>query len=190
MANINIIGFTGKIGAGKSTAVQILHDHLVSNKRNIVVTMNFEDPLKEAIKHLFNFTDEQVYGDEQDELTWNGSKSARQVLQWLGTDVMRKNTPDHFVILMNARIESLRRELQENDECWVLIGDVQYKNEEDFIHTAEGKEIRILREMSTHVLEQGLSFYDDTVLNDGTLESFKTALINQFESLRRQKTIL
>ena len=78
-----LIGVLGRKGSGKDT----VSDYIV-NKYNFE-KMIIADPLKIACKELFNFTDEQLYGNLKETVDPQWGLSPRQAFQWLGTDIFR-----------------------------------------------------------------------------------------------------
>lgn len=173
-----IVGFHGRAGSGKDTAAEGFDKFLISDKGiGESIHLAFAKPLKDAAKILFNFKDEQLYDTRLKEETdnrWN--KSPRQILQWLGTDAIRKNiSEDFFLIHMKQRVE-------ESDNPFISITDVRFPNEAKLVREMGGFVIEILRddkstggtEHSNHSTEQRLSkdFVDYTVENNGTIDEF------------------
>src|SRR5438045_2338658 len=80
-----IIGILGFKRAGKDTVA----DYIVSNYG--FEKMILSQPLKEACKILFNFTDEQLYGNLKEIVDSNWKTSPRKIMQYLGTDILRND---------------------------------------------------------------------------------------------------
>lgn len=177
-----IIAFAGPAGAGKDTAANILAERLKHRRR--VARLAFAQPLKEAARHLFGFTDEQLYGEEKELAVWKGEKSPRDVLQWLGTDVLRANDPDHFLHLMRARIDKADADI-------ILITDLRFDNEADLVREMGGRVVWIKREgraqkkieTTQHASEAGISSFDVTIDNDGTKTMLEEHLLVAFKDL-------
>lgn len=167
-----IIGLHGRAGAGKDTAADFLPDYFCK--------LAFAKPLKDSAKVLFNFTDKQLYDPiekEKVDQTWN--KSPRQILQWLGTDILRNNIgTDFFLKHMKQRIE------QSSYNCFVVV-DIRFPNEAKFIKDMGGIIIEVARNKtgtihSNHETEQRISEHliDETITNDSTKDALKTAFFN------------
>lgn len=163
IANKRIIGITGRAGAGKNTAAEALCEY---------EEVAFVKPLKDAVKILFNFTDEQLHDTKLKEVIdprWG--KSPRQILQWLGTDCLRSEINEHFFLLhMENKIQHLKSDN-------VVITDVRFDNEAKFIKERGGKIVKITRgeekeDKEAHSSEKGVSdeFIDEIIANDGTIE--------------------
>lgn len=56
-----IVGLAGKSGVGKDTVALILKQDIAN-----VETVSFAKPLKEFVKDVFHFTDDQVYGNSKE----------------------------------------------------------------------------------------------------------------------------
>lgn len=127
---------------------------------------HFADPLKEMAINLFNINPQQVYGSDDEKnkpthLLWEdipsvpkdktGNMTAREFLQYFGTDVVRK-------IYHNAWVNAtLNRVLVEQSEI-AIIPDVRFPNEVSAIRDNGGIVIRLTRDLyhSDHDSEQAL----------------------------------
>ena len=90
--NRKIIGLTGVAGAGKDSAALAIKESEPTTD-----IFPFAGPLKEACKILFNFSHEQLHDPiikEVHDKRWN--KTPREILQWLGTDVLRTHINQDF----------------------------------------------------------------------------------------------
>ena len=169
-----IIGFNGIAGAGKDTAALSFKE----SERNVDI-FAFAGPLKDACKILLY---DPVMKETCDE-TWG--KSPREILQWLGTDILRTHVnQDFFVMNMKQRIDLSKAE-------YIIISDVRFDNEAEFIRSLGGKIVKIERTMgsgssnegkttkhSGHITEKGISekLIDVIVENNGTIEEFQNKI--------------
>ena len=82
-----IIGFMGLAGAGKTTAAQALWRACATS----CSVMSFATPLKEAVKQLCLFSDEQVYGDldAKSLVDPRWGFSPRQAMQMIGVSCVQ-----------------------------------------------------------------------------------------------------
>lgn len=118
---------------------------------------NFADSLKDMCINLFGFTYDQAYGTNQQKdekvkhLLWNnmprgkvgrkapkGEMSAREFMQFFGTNVMRKM---HNDVWANACLNKI---LKEGSDL-AIIADVRFPNEVEAITKAGGKVLRLER---------------------------------------------
>ena len=140
-----IIGFVGFIGSGKDTAA----DYLVNfhgYRRD-----SFANTLKDAVSCVFGWdrtllegrtTEAREWREQVD--TWWAERldmphlTPRWVLQYWGTDVLRKGFHDDIWI---ASLENKMRKTTDN----IVISDVRFPNEIKAIHNAGGIVVRIKR---------------------------------------------
>lgn len=170
-----LIGFIGTKGSGKSTASTYL-----TSKYGFIEN-SFAAPLKKACQCLFLLTNEQVNGTlsqkETPDTRWFGC-SPRQLLQFVGTDLLRNNLHKLMPELgSDIFIHHFRLWFQEqvafNPNVKIVISDVRFQNELDFIHELGGTVVKIERGneiVDTHVSESGicgLDGYDLLLDNNG-----------------------
>lgn len=140
-----IVGFVGFIGSGKDTAA----DYLVNShgfRRD-----SFANTLKDAVSCVFGWDRTMLEGrtaasrewrDQVD--TWWAQRldiphlTPRWVLQYWGTDVLRKGFNDDIWI---AALENKMRKTTDN----IVISDVRFPNEIRAIRNAGGRVFRIKR---------------------------------------------
>ncbi len=140
-----IIGISGRKYSGKDT----LGDYLV--KHHGYIRLAFADALKEATKNIFGFTDEQVYGDKKEEVDPFWNISAREVLQFLGTNIFRNNIKeilpnvgnDLWIYVVKRKI---LQKLEEDQNAKFVITDVRFPNEVEFIKSMGGMTIKLKRD--------------------------------------------
>ena len=130
-----LIGFSGKKGSGKS----YFADYLVNNK--LFIKLSFASPLKEITKILFNLSDEDVKDPIKKELiNPKFNASPRELMQWLGTDIMREEFNKKFNYSGSIWIDNVKDKvktlLDKNKD--VVIDDVRFQNEVDMIHSLGG----------------------------------------------------
>lgn len=107
---MKVILVSGKAQNGKDTVASILHNKL-SEAHYRVLTTHYADLVKYVCRNYFG---------------WDGNKDekGRQILQYVGTDVVRKQNPTYwvdFVVMM----------LKYSQENWdyVIIPDCRFPNE-------------------------------------------------------------
>ena len=117
-----------------------------------VRSFSFADPLKIISIQLFGLTEEQCYGTDEEKNTpinikWEdvptgedsgGFMTAREFLQYFGTDICRK-------IKSNIWVESCINRMLESGTELAIVPDVRFPNEADAIKQAGGKVIRLTR---------------------------------------------
>lgn len=135
-----IIGICGAIGAGKDSAA----DHLV--EKHQFVKESLAAPMKEMVRELFAIPPENLYGSQEQKAKplWHLPKndglshwSAREVLEFFGSDACRTINPNVWV---NAMFRRLRETASD-----IVICDVRFQNEADMLRRLGGSVIRVVK---------------------------------------------
>ena len=134
----------------------------------------FATPLKDAAAELLGIPAawlKNAHSWEKEQIIPGFNFSYREFLQKLGTEFARDRiSPDFWVDRMN--IEILKYPVFEN----MVISDVRFDNEADFITKSKGMLIEVVRDSQgnadDHASELGLSkqFTPYTLLNDGKID--------------------
>lgn len=166
-----VYGITGHKEHGKDTFSRLLQGSKYGYKYKIT---HFADPLKDLCKLVFNLTDEQVNTTEGKkaklinpividnhlsflrhytklDLKEQGkiANSVRELLQYVGSDYIRKEAGTFWIEKIRQCIESDKS---------IIISDVRFKNEANLIKSYGGKIIKIVRidfpkEKDSHISE-------------------------------------
>jgi len=171
-----LIGLLAKKQHGKDTTA----DHLVKN-------YNFEKiayatPLKNVCKELFDFNEEQLYGDEKEKIDDFWGITPRGAFQYVGTELVRKQmgvllpeVGDAFWVKVMERKLMNDNNLDKN----IVISDVRFQNEVDLIKKCGGIIIKIERNLENqdnHLSEMeidNIKNYDHKINNNsGILELY------------------
>lgn len=167
-----VVCISGQARAGKDTAAEMMKRELEEEWNHRVLTIHNADLLKFMCKTLFG---------------WDGQKNekGRHVLQYVGTDVIRKQEPDFWVAFI---IKVLK--LFPNEWDYVLIPDVRFPNEISelkkagfdvhHIHITRPVENDLTEEQRNHPSETALKDVtpDETIVNNGALEDLNQCVIN------------
>lgn len=164
-----LVGILGKKRAGKDTISDYLEKKYNFNK------IAFATPLKEVCKILFDFSDEQLYGDLKEVVDPNWGMSPRHMMQYLGTDILRKQIKDDMWI--NIVRNKYLKYTKENKDYRMVISDVRFPNEIKAVHDLSGIVIKVTRpsinnkdQHESETLIDTINDYDFEVINDGTME--------------------
>ena len=165
-----LIGIVGKKRSGKDT----VSDYLV--KHHNFVKMAFADPIKQIAKIIFDFNDEQLYGDDKELLDKKWGIKPRDVLQKLGTEFGQYDLINYFPELKskinrNIWVEKLKSDyykLPQNTN--VIISDTRFKHEIDEIIKMGGIIIKINRNINNtisdnHISENEMEYIDHSKFN-------------------------
>lgn len=170
-----IVCISGKARAGKDTSAQFLKEHLEWNLKSNTLIIHNADLLKYMCTSL---------------LGWDGIKDekGRHMLQYVGTDVVRKKDPNFWV---NYILKIL--ELFPDQWDYVLIPDVRFPNEIEVLKNAgfDVKHIHINRHVDNGLTDEQKAHASETALdelvpdavieNDGTLADLKCNIVGAFE---------
>tara|TARA_Y100000034_G_scaffold56669_1_gene69322 strand:+ start:292 stop:1032 length:741 start_codon:yes stop_codon:yes gene_type:complete len=122
-----------------------------------IKSYNFADALKSIAINFFGLTYEQCYGSEKDKSSPSPIKgyTAREFLQYFGTDVCRSLKKDVWVDFCINQIKSEQSAL-------ALVGDCRFPDEVEAIQKAGGKVIRLTRTPhdDSHASEIALDTYE------------------------------
>ncbi len=167
---MRIVVVSGKAGSGKDTSAVIMADILRKAGKRVLIT-HYADLLKYICRQFFG---------------WNGHKDedGRHLLQYVGTDVIRKVDPDFWVGF-------LRDVLFFFEDKWdyVLIPDLRFPNELSVLRDAgfETIHVRVLRDgadngltekQKEHLSETALDncLPDLTLRNDEDIPALQTKI--------------
>lgn len=181
-----IIGILGNKGHGKDT----ISDHLVSKYQ--FHKKAFGNPLKEICHILFGFNHEQLYGNRKEIKDKYWGITPRKAMQFVGTELFRNKMNELIPgISHNFWLECIRRQSGKYDR--LVISDVRFQNEVDFIHEMNGIVIKVERENKktndVHASEREIrqiTNYDFYVANNSDLQ----ALYSKVDNLCHQLKIL
>ena len=81
--------FAGKSSGNFSSPALTMTKPSISDPKEVIA-----DALKDAVKCIFDFDDEQLYGSKKEEIDEFWKVTPRQVLQFVGTDLFRNHTEE------------------------------------------------------------------------------------------------
>lgn len=161
---------------------------------------SFADPLKEFCMDVFGLTWEQCYGTEEQKnsrtnLKWGDipgyqepegtcvtefdpSMTARAVLQYFGTNIIRKMYGNAWV---NATIAKVKRE----NKCLAIITDGRFPNEIEGVQQNDGITIRLLRDVAGKDEHPS-----ETALDDYPHSAYSYTLDNKKHTIEEQNQLL
>lgn len=169
---------SGKARNGKDTVASMLEKKLVGEGHSVLVT-HYADLLKYICKTFFK---------------WDGNKDekGRTLLQWVGTDVVRKKKPSFWVGFI---IDILN--LFDSSWEYVIIPDTRFPNEIDAIRESGFKAYHIsvsrpnfdsglTKEQLAHPSETALDgvIPDYTIINDGTLNDLDDKVTRLIQTIK------
>lgn len=187
-----IIGFTGKMGVGKSTAIETIKTLC---PRGGVAVVKFAQPLYDMQEFIY------------DRISTVHTRSEcftkdRKLLQWLGTDWGRDSiSTTLWVDIWKATVAQIKAEddgYPEITKRRIICDDVRFANEAETVKALGGVVIQIILNSAEnridttsgikgHSSESGIhpSFIDHTVTNDGTKEEFETKIKELYRKINK-----
>jgi len=175
-----LIGLVGRKFSGKDT----LGLYLI--KKYSFTRLAFADSLKNACKIIFGFSDSQINGDLKETIDPFWGHTPREILQKVGTDLFRNKLSDLCKnISSDIWIKNIERQLESIDTTNIVITDVRFPNEVDFIKKHGGITIKITRPNLIHNFEHSSEnqidemVCDYEIINDSTILNLYT----KFEEL-------
>lgn len=164
---MKIITISGHAQNGKDTIAKMIKDNLEFDGNKVLLT-HFADLLKYICRSFFD---------------WNGEKdeAGRHILQYVGTDVVRKKMPDFWVDFILSILKLFNKEWD-----YVIIPDTRFPNEIskfvdngfDVTHIRVERtnfESPLTKEQQQHPSETALDNIkpDFCIDNDGTIDDLK-----------------
>jgi hypothetical protein len=149
-----IIAFAGRKQSGKTTCSEFLSQNYIGSSK----IYNFADPLKKDIcMGILGMSYDQCYGSDEykntlTECYWNNKQmTAREVMQFVGTDLFRQMKND---VWASATINKIILEKPE----LAIIADCRFPNEVESVKDAGGIVIKLMRNPynSNHLSEIAL----------------------------------
>lgn len=141
------------LGYKKHSGKDFCADYLV--KKHGFRKLAFANPLKEACKKIFNFTDEQLYGHLKETPCPYWGFTPRWAMQKIGTELFRNHfgdllLEDKYCTKEEARalwVRCVQREIQLTKPNYkgVVISDLRFENEALAIQSWGGSTINIIR---------------------------------------------
>jgi hypothetical protein len=176
-----IIGIAGKKGSGKDTL------GLYISQKYGYIRYAFGDPVKEICKILFSLSEEQLHGNDKENITTLGI-TPRESFQKIGTDFGRDIIHNMFPTLNcikgNLWVEIFNSYYNKNNNKNIVITDVRFQNEVDIIKKNGGKIVYLnslyCNNNDNHKSENDIIDYDIIIDNKGTIQE----LYENFDKLK------
>lgn len=175
-----VIGFTGAAGSGKDTAADVLREH------HRLLKLSFAEPLYDMVSIVTRTPVEVLKTRAGKEVTLDRvGASPRVMLQTLGTEWGRNMiAPDLWIKNLDSRLSAIDNRV---GILGLVVSDVRFKNEVDYIHELGGEVWRIERPAnpnsttaSAHASENSTLEVDALVYNDGSIDDLHRAVLLKY----------
>jgi len=179
---MKIIGIVGQKYNGKDT----IGDFLVDNYN--FCKDHFAKPVKDGVMSLFGFTYEQLYTHLKDEIDEDLGITPRNAMQWIGTDIFRNKLHELVPNIDDMIWIKIMQKKYKNYKGMLVIPDVRFKNEIEWIKSEGGYIIKVDRpdiiSDDNHESEDNNAlYYDVKIINDGTIEDLNNKVNLWIQSL-------
>jgi hypothetical protein len=168
-------------------------DFLNEEVWGMVKLYSFADPLKYFLIQVFGLTEEQCYGNDEQknsftELEWEnmptntkkkGRMTAREVMQYFGTDICRR-------MLSNVWVDATLRQIRYERPAIAIITDIRFPNEVEGTQEAGGRVGRFTRAPFAGQDEHE----SETALDDYPTEKFDAIWDNTELTIAEQAEII
>ena len=140
-----LIGILGKKRSGKDTT----GDYLVEEYNFIKYA--FANPLKEICKILFDFSDDQLYGEKKEGIDFRWYLKPRDAFQKIGTEFAQNDIHKYFPRLKERLgdeviwVKLFRLWYEKNKDKNIVITDVRFPHEVEAIKSLGGEIVKINR---------------------------------------------
>lgn len=140
-----IIGFLGNKRCGKDTSGEYLEE------KYGFIRYAFADPVKEICKILFDFSDDQLYGEKKEGVDFRWYLTPRDAFQKIGTEFAQNDIYNYFPRLKERLkdeviwVKLFKLWFEKNKDKNVVITDVRFPHEIEAIKSLGGKIIKIKR---------------------------------------------
>ncbi len=160
-----LIGLHGKARSGKTTTSNLLV------RKHGFKEVAFADGLKKLCADLFDLSLEQLHGDLKEVVDSRYNMSPREIFQLVGTECMRKISPDIWIDKVKPFV------VNHMDVIDIVISDVRFKNELDFIKTVGGHMVKVVRIDGPRLATQAVEHHKSEVDLDNVPDDQYSAVI-------------
>ena len=183
-----LVGIVGKARAGKDTFALMLAESLFRSTSKKYVLMAFAHELKLRVQSDFDLSYEQLWGDEKEKNDLRYAKrlegfSSNPADYWCSREILQSYGEFYRTIDYDFWVKKLFEVIDDREYKDVIITDVRYINEADYIVKRGGILIKVVRDSNNvsvrgqnHISETALDNYNDiefTIENDGDLNKLK-----------------
>lgn len=162
-----ILCISGKAQNGKDSCAKFFKDELKKSGKS-VITIHYADYLKKLAKQHFG---------------WDGKKDekGRELLQYLGTDIVRKRSPLFWVNVVMLTVDSVFA-----DYDYIIIPDCRFENEIKYWQDSDFDTVSI-RVVRTGDFDDGLTEEQRHHPSETDLDDYPMDIIIEAENLKEME---
>lgn len=184
-----IIAFLGSKGVGKDTSADFLVRNYGYQKYALA------DPMKHAVRTLFHFSEEQLWGDKKEIIDPYWGVTPREVMQYIGIDMLYEGLGNRFPHIGHAfAIKAFERWTREHPDASIVISDLRMQHDLDGLKNLGAIVIRLERPAivndDKHSSESDVPMvtgYDFVIVNDGTIQDLEQKIQEIVENYDESK---
>jgi hypothetical protein len=191
---MKIIGIAAPKGSGKTTFADFIKKDLEDKYQKRVKILPFAAPLKRACWMLFGGSEKNWFGtDAEKSVTfeyWNDRlgeaySTPRRIMQSFGTDVVRNNVdPNFWIMSFNKML------LDWSGVDIVIVDDVRFTNEAEYIRAVYGKVIHLTRNSNVWSQEHESEMGPEHVKGDVHVDFTNLVDMKEYAKTFSQQTLL
>lgn len=193
-----LIGILGRSRSGKDTTANII----MSIYPDQYTLQRFAQPIKNALKEIYDFTPEQLEDDEKELIDERYNITPRQAMQEMTAHYLKKHGGAFFservftAFDISASVSaSVSASASASDNAnvsapfGIIIPDVRYEHDINAIRTRGGIIIKVIRPSLTttqqHTVEDNIQTFeaDYTIVNDGNIPLLRNKIVNIFNQI-------
>jgi len=174
-----LIGLLGRSRSGKDTVAQIIQNLYP----DIYGISRFSQPIKNALRELYDFTDNQLEGPQKEEIDLRYDITPRSAMQNMTTTYFKLHGDHFFSDRLFNRYERIYKPFGKG----IIIPDVRYVHDINQIHKKKGIVIKVIRN-NLNILHDSENHIDNLdadylIYNNSTLDELKNNIVATFNEL-------
>ena len=191
-----LIGIIGRSRSGKDTTANII----MSIYSDQYTLQRFAQPIKNALKEIYDFTPEQLEDDEKELIDERYNITPRQAMQEMTAHYLKKHGGAFFSERVFTAFDisvsaSVSASISASDNAnvsapfGIIIPDVRYEHDINAIRNRGGIIIKVIRPSLTatqqHTVEDNIQSFeaDYTIVNDCDIPLLRNKIVNIFNQI-------
>lgn len=155
----------------------------------------FADPIREMLCAMFRWKIEDFDNDSKDFIDPFWKVSKREMLEYFGERICKNDLPEHFPLFKhyignNIWVKRFEQFYKSNNSSDIIITDLRFKPEYEFLMTLPSDEVRIVRlfrfktDNVSKLYDIPIFGIDYSLVNDASLEEFHSKIDQLYISIK------